>query len=92
MTSATNLLARNTLGKIFIRRQIDFSILFFQKTGFDISCKLSPLETICMECQILFAGKNKKNIINFLFANFAQRAVKVEVEMFFPASSSFKYI
>ena len=36
--------------------------LFFQKTGFGISCKLSPLETICMKCQILFSWKNKKNI------------------------------
>ena len=24
---------------------------FLQKTGFDISCKLSPSETICMQCQ-----------------------------------------
>ena len=31
-------------------------------TGLDIFCKLSPWETICMECQILFSGKNKKNI------------------------------
>ena len=41
-----------------------FIVLFFsyfsQKTGFDISCKLSPLETICMNCQSLFSGKNKK--------------------------------
>ena len=29
---------------------------FSQKTGFDISCKF------CMKCQILFSGKNKKNI------------------------------
>ena len=36
--------------------------LFFQKTRFGISCKLSPLETICMKCQILFSRKNKKNI------------------------------
>ena len=35
---------------------------FFQKTGFDILCKLSPLETICMKCQNLFSGKMKKNI------------------------------
>ena len=33
---------------------------FSQKTGFDISCKLSPLETICMKCQSLFSGKNNK--------------------------------
>ena len=38
------------------------TIYFSQKTGFDISCKLSSLETICMECQNLFLGKNKKNI------------------------------
>ena len=35
---------------------------FSQKTGSDISCKLSPLETICMKCQNQFSGKNKKNI------------------------------
>ena len=33
---------------------------FAQKTGFDISYKLSPLETVCIKCQILFSGKNKK--------------------------------
>ena len=34
-----------------------FFFLFFffsQKIGFDISCKLSPKETICMKCQIVF--------------------------------------
>ena len=30
------------------------------KTGFDISCKLYPLETICMKCQNLFSGPKKK--------------------------------
>ena len=44
---------------------------FSQKTGFDIPCKLSPLETICMECQILFSRKSKKNMINLLSAEFA---------------------
>ena len=34
---------------------------FSQKTGSDISCKLSPMETICRKCQILFPGQNKKN-------------------------------
>ena len=29
---------------------------FSQKRGFDISCKWSPLETICIKCQILFSG------------------------------------
>ena len=50
---------------------------FSQKTGFDISCKLSK-ETICMKCQIQFSGKNKKNIINLSSAENAQRVVKVK--------------
>ena len=28
---------------------------FSQETRFDISCKLSPVETICMKCQILYS-------------------------------------
>ena len=43
-------------------------LIFSQKIGFDLSCKLSPEETICMKCQILFSGKN----INLSFAEFAQ--------------------
>ena len=35
-----------------------YLVLFSQKTGFDISCKLSPLETICMTCQNLFSENN----------------------------------
>ena len=50
---------------------------FSQKTGFDISCKLSPKKTICMKCQILFSGKNKKNNIILSSAENAQRVVKV---------------
>ena len=33
---------------------------------------------ICMKCQILFAGKNKKNTISFLSAEFAKSMVKVK--------------
>ena len=36
--------------------------LFFKKTGFDILCKLSPMETVCMKCQLLFSGKKRKII------------------------------
>ena len=36
---------------------------FTQKTGFDISCKLSLLEIVCMNCQNLFSKKNKKTIL-----------------------------
>ena len=40
------------------------------KTGFDISWKL---ETICMEWQILFSGKNKKKYLEmFSTENFTQ--------------------
>ena len=35
------------------------------------------METICMTFQILFSGKNKKNIINFLSAEFVQRVKKL---------------
>ena len=51
---------------------------FSQKTGFDISCKLSPKETICMKCQILFSVKNEKNNIILSSAENAQRVVKVK--------------
>ena len=32
---------------------------FFQKIGFDILCKLSPWETVCMKGQTLFSGRSK---------------------------------
>ena len=35
---------------------------FYYKVGFDISCKLSPKDTICIKCLSLFSGKNKKKI------------------------------
>ena len=36
------------------------------------------LETICMKCQILFSGNNKKNVINLSSDELAQREVKVK--------------
>ena len=42
------------------------SAYFSQKTGFDISCKLSPWETARMKCQILSSGKNKKEIFQYV--------------------------
>ena len=48
-----------------------FFFSFPQQTGFDISCKLSPTEIICMKCQILFAGENK-NIVHLTSAEFTQ--------------------
>ena len=50
------------LGKIFSRQHIQkYYFYFSQKTGFDISCKLPPIETICMKCQSLFSVENNKN-------------------------------
>ena len=45
-----------------------------QKTGFDISCKLSPMETICLKCQILFSVENKKKYVNMSTENFNHTA------------------
>ena len=47
------------MGK-FSRQQIDDIFLIFPRKRFDISCKLSAKETICMKCQRLFSGENKK--------------------------------
>ena len=54
------------LGKIFRRQHIEIFFLFFLETVFDISCELSPQEPICITWQILFSGKNKKDIISLL--------------------------
>ena len=35
--------------------------------------------TICMKCQILFSRKNKKNIINVLPVDLAQRVAKIKI-------------
>ena len=35
--------------------RIEIFFVFLQETGFDMSCKLSPMETICMKFQILFS-------------------------------------
>ena len=40
-----------------------------QEKGFDISCKLSPKETICMKCRILFSGKKIRKIFQILSAS-----------------------
>ena len=67
----------STLGRIFSRRHIEVFFLFSLETGFDISCKLTPAETICMKCHNLFPGKNKKIMINLSSAELAQRVANV---------------
>ena len=53
---------------------------FSQQIGFGISCKLSlERETVCMKCQSLFSGKNKKTIINLSSAESAQGAVSLNL-------------
>ena len=52
----------STPGKIFSRQHRNINLIFYQKAGSDISCKLSLL-------------KNKKNIINLSSADFAHREV-----------------
>ena len=55
-------------------QQMSMMIFFlsFQEKGFDISCKLSPLETICMKSQKLFARK-------FFFFFFFFKMLSVEI-------------
>ena len=73
----------STLGKKINRRQFEivfllFLLFFSQKISFYISCKVSSLETICIKCQSLFSGKNKKkNSINLSSPEFVQIVVKV---------------
>ena len=43
---------------------------FSQEAGFYISCKLSAMETICVKCQNLFPGKNKKKYFKMLSSEF----------------------
>ena len=42
-----------------------------------ISCKLYPVETICMKYQCLFSWKNKKTIISLSSADFTQRVINI---------------
>ena len=67
----------NTLVKSTTDNILKHFSYFSQKTGFDSSCKLSPMETICMKCQILFSGKNKKTIANLSSTELVKRVIKV---------------
>ena len=66
------------MGKFSRWKIDDFFSYISQKIGFDISCKLSPKETICMNCQILFSGKYKKNISKYLLLNFLPSMLSLE--------------
>ena len=64
-----------SLGK-FSRWQIEIFLIFPRKQALTFSCKLSPVETICMKCQNLFSGENKKNISWCRLLKFLSRSAK----------------
>ena len=66
----------HSLGR-FSRWQTDY-ILFLQKIDLDISCKLSPLKTICMKCQNLFSGKIKTIFQNVILPKILPRKLTVK--------------
>ena len=63
---------RAPLGTLSSLKYISY---FSQKIRFELSCKL----TVCMMCQTLFSGKNKKNVIILSSGEFAQRVVKIKI-------------
>ena len=69
----------STLGNIFSRRHTEtfFLSFFSQKTGFDISWKLSPRRQFAWNIKSCFMGKIRKSIITLSSAEWAQRVVKV---------------
>ena len=62
---------------------IDIIFLFSPEKGSDISCKLSPLETICMQCRNLFSEKNKENISICRQLKILPRVLNVRFDLFF---------
>ena len=70
----TALWANSADGKLMIS-----FFIFPQKAGFNISSKLSPLETICMKCQNLFlVNKNNNNISTYLLLKNLPRMLSVK--------------
>ena len=73
----------DTLGKILGRQHIEIFFLYFPEDRFDISCKLSQLETICMQCKSCFLGENMKNVTIWSSAELAKRVVKVKISILY---------
>ena len=72
-------LTLSTLGKIFSRRHIEIFFFIISRNHILV---FHAIETVCMKCQILISGKNKKNIISLLSAEVAHRVVKVKASRF----------
>ena len=64
----------STLSKISADDILKQFSYFPQKQDWTFHANLSPMETICMKCQILFSGKN---ITSLSSAELAQKVVKV---------------
>ena len=74
-------LTLSTWSKIFSRRYIEISFIFFPENKIWHFKQIVSLETICMKCQNLFSGKNKKYITNLFSAELAQKMVKVKYKL-----------
>ena len=73
MTENKDTLMFSTLGRIFSGKHTEIFLLFSPENRFDIACNLSPMETNCMQCQILFSGKKIRKS-----AELAQRVGKIK--------------
>ena len=60
----------------YYRRHFEIFSYFSQKIGFEISCKLSPTEIICIKCLSLLSRENMNTIVNLPSANLPQIVVK----------------
>ena len=65
---------------------------FSKKIGFDISCKLSPLEAICMKCQSLFPGKQFSRNARVIFSGKNKKYFKMPSVDFLPSMQIVKHI
>ena len=72
--SSTSILTFTTLRTDSVDKNWSYLSYFSQKTGFDISCKLSPKETTCTKRQSLLSEKNKKlfqTVVRWIFTQHA---------------------
>ena len=73
-------LTLSTLSKIFSRRHIEICFLIIpRKQDLIFQANCLHLETMCMKCQILFFGENKKNVTKLSSAELTQRVVKSNI-------------
>ena len=70
------------LGKKICSCHFEIFYFFFQKISFDISCKLSPNETICVKCQSLFSGQDMKNISKCHLLKFLSSMLNFNMHIF----------